>query len=162
VLCVYPPKKRVGKVGTPRAYKARLVAVFTAKGCRVFTQDSILQALSIMDISGSEIMRGMCSGGLYIQGEVPHKTIEHVKSKKTTDISLYDRVHMVTGHQGERGMEWHRRNSINARYTSEDANAPRLACNGCITGGMRQTSTDHRREHREMPTRAGQAFSLDV
>ena len=25
MLCLYPPKKRVGKVGTPRAYKARLV-----------------------------------------------------------------------------------------------------------------------------------------
>ena len=38
----------------------------------------------------------------------------------------------------------------------------RSAWEACIQGGMKQSSTDHRREHRERPTAPGQSFSLDA
>ena len=59
-------------------------------------------------------------------------------------------------------MAWHQKNSINAAYTFRDATAPRPVCASCVYGSMRQTSTDHRRQHREQPTVAGQQFSLDA
>ena len=76
--------------------------------------------------------------------------------------STYDRVHMVTGHPGLHGMNWHRQHSINAAYSSHDAAAPRPVCTACVYGSMHQTNTNHRREHRPQPTLPGQQFVLDA
>ena len=76
--------------------------------------------------------------------------------------SLYDHVHSVLGHPGYAGMAWHQKNTVNAAYTFRDASASRPVCASCVYGSMRQTNTDHRRQHREQPTVAGQQFSLDA
>ena len=70
-------------------------------------------------------------------------------------VSLYDHVHMVTG------MAWHLKNSTGAKYSEEDASKQRGACKGCVYGTMHQTPTDHRREHRDLPSKPGQFFTLD-
>ena len=62
-------------------------------------------------------------------------------------------------------MQWHNKNTLNAQYTAEDENKVRPVCfipPICIIGGMKQTSTDHLREHRENPTRPGQIFVMDA
>jgi hypothetical protein len=59
-------------------------------------------------------------------------------------------------------MMWHKKNTPGADFTDEDANMPRGLCTGCILGGMRQGSTDHRRDHRPTPSLPGQQFSLDA
>ena len=59
-------------------------------------------------------------------------------------------------------MAWHQKNTANAAYTFRDASASRPVCASCVYGSMRQTNTDHRRQHREQPTVAGQQFSLDA
>ena len=69
---------------------------------------------------------------------------------------------MFTGHLGNDGMIWHMKNSTNAKFIEEDANRQRGACKGCVYGTMHQTGTDHRREHRDLPVKPGQCFSLDA
>ena len=64
--------------------------------------------------------------------------------------SIYDRVHLVTGHPGQLAMSWHRTHSINAGYTQRDATQSRPVCHTCAYGSMHQTKTDHRRIHREI------------
>ena len=59
-------------------------------------------------------------------------------------------------------MAWHQKNTVNAAYTFRYASASRPVCAFCVYGSMRQTNTDHRRQHREQPTVAGQQFSLDA
>jgi hypothetical protein len=76
--------------------------------------------------------------------------------------SKYDEVHNALGHPGKFGMSWHNKNTLNAQYTIEDENSSRPVCEGCIFGGMKQTSTDHLREHRMNPTRPGQIFVMDA
>jgi hypothetical protein len=88
-----------------------------------------------------------------------HETVLYTNAQPA---SLYEHVHNCLAHPGKAGMEWHRANTPGAAYTTEDANKPRGLCRGCVEGGMRQASTDHRRQHRPPPTRAGQEFSLDA
>ena len=59
-------------------------------------------------------------------------------------------------------MAWHQKNTVNAAYTFPDASSSRPVCAACVYGSMRQKNTDHRRQHREQPTVAGQQFSLDA
>ena len=76
--------------------------------------------------------------------------------------SIYDRVHLVTGHPGQLAMSWHRTHSINAGYTQRDAAQSRPVCHTCAYGSMHQTKTDHRRIHREITDIPGQQFVLDA
>ena len=76
--------------------------------------------------------------------------------------SKFEHLHASLGHPGAEGMAWHRKHTPGADYTDADANAPRGLCSGCVLGGMRQASTNHRRNHRPLPTRPGQQFALDA
>ena len=71
-------------------------------------------------------------------------------------------MHQVTGHPGLHGMNWHQQHSTNAAYTHIDANTPRPVCTACLYGTMHQTSTDHRKVHRDPTTIPGQQFALDA
>ena len=72
---------------------------------------------------------------------------------------MYDHVHRVLGHPGEEGMQWH---TIGANYTKLDASKPRPLCLVCVEGTMRQTSTDHRREHRISSGVVSSQLTLDA
>ena len=76
--------------------------------------------------------------------------------------SLFDHVHLVTGHPSPSVMAWHRKNSINAAYTTKDASLSRPVCQSCVYGGMHQTRTDRYRQHREYTDIPGQQFTLDA
>ena len=89
-------------------------------------------------------------------------TKQRVLYANARPTSTYEHVHSSLGHPGKAGMEWHRKNTPGAAYTDEDANKPRGLCAGCVLGGMRQASTDHRRVSRPPPTRPGQQFVLDA
>ena len=138
------------------------ISVFSTEGCRIFKFDSVREALKLMHTDGVEIMRGICHNGLYHED----------KSFKNNDINMflthskyeskYDQVHLALGHPGQYGMQWHSENTLNAKFTQEDKNNVRPICEGCILGGMRQSSTDHLREHRINPTRPGQIFVMDA
>lgn len=139
------------------------IAVFTTEGCRIFKLDSVRDALVTMHDTGTEIMRGLCHHGLYYEDkEFVKRTNFKMFLTHTKSISKYDEVHLALGHPGKLGMEWHRKNTINAQYTTEDEQFVRPVCEGCVYGGMRQTSTDHLREHRINPTRPGQIFAMDA
>lgn len=139
------------------------VALFTTEGCRVFKLDSVRDALALMHTSGTEIMRGLCYQGLYHEDKnFVHNIDYRMLMTHTKAPSKYDEVHLALGHPGKVGMEWHRKNTLNAQYTPEDEQVVRPACEGCIFGGMKQTSTDHLREHRCNPTRPGQIFVMDA
>ena len=138
------------------------ISVFSTEGCRIFKFDSVREALKLMHDNGTEIMRGTCVNGLYHEDKTFKNTdikmfLTHSKVK-----SVYDEVHLPLGHPGNAGMQWHNKNTLNAQYTTEDENKIRPVCEGCIIGGMKQTSTDHLREHRENPTRPGQIFVMDA
>ena len=59
-------------------------------------------------------------------------------------------------------MNWHQKHSTNAAYTTTDTNTPRPLCTACIYGIIHQTSTDHRKVHRDPTTIPGQQFALDA
>ena len=143
--------------------KFQCVAVFTTEGCRIFKIESVRNALAIMDKSGIEIMRGICKQGLYHEDKsfVSNNSIRMLMTS-TKPTSKYDEVHLALGHPGKSGMEWHRKNTLHADYTNEDADRVRSVCEGCVFGGMKQHSTDHLREHRQNPTRPGQIFVMDA
>ena len=69
---------------------------------------------------------------------------------------------MITGHPGEKGMKWHKENSVNAEYNDQDENKERGICKGCVYGSLNQTPTDHLRVHRGIPLIPGQCFCLDA
>ena len=69
---------------------------------------------------------------------------------------------MACNHPGLEGMAWHRENTVGAAYKSADADKARGLCKGCIEGGMRQTGTDHRRDHRLPPRHPGSQFAMDA
>jgi hypothetical protein len=57
---------------------------------------------------------------------------------------------------------WHRKNSVNAQYTTKDAtDSTQKICEACVRGGMRHISTDHRKEHQPEVIRPGQKFTID-
>jgi hypothetical protein len=166
------------------------VVIFTSEGMRCFSIESIREALALIDKLGVEIIRGYISNGVYVYNPSQEKSInedvtnkniintkhspicKEITTKSNTSatlyltqfkpVSLYDHVHMVTGHPGNIGMLWHLKNSTNAKFTEEDANKQRGPCKGCVYGTMHQTGTDHRREHRDLPVKPGQCFSLDA
>ena len=139
------------------------VAIFTTEGCRIFKIDSVREALATMHTSGIEIMRGLCHNGLYHEDKnFVNSTEYRMLIAKTKTTSKYDEIHNALGHPGKSGMAWHRKNTLHAEYTIEDEQSERSICEGCIFGGMRQTSTDHLREHRINPTRPGQIFVMDA
>ena len=124
------------------------IVIFTSEGMRCFTYESSRTALQLVDQVGVEVVRGYISNGVYIHD--PHRNIKSKeKSINTADkinnivlqtasmflaqfkpSSLYDHVHMVTGHPGIAGMAWHLKNSTNAKYTEEDASRQRGTCKG--------------------------------
>ena len=121
------------------------VVIFTSEGMRCFSIESIREALALIDKLGVEIIRGYISNGVYVYNqneekliskvvskeEIAHKTLSPVDKEpiiKTNTsptlyltqfkpVSLYDHVHMVTGHPGNIGMLWHLKNSTNAKFT---------------------------------------------
>ena len=117
------------------------IALFTTEGCRIFKLDSVRQAIKDMHDNGIEIMRGLVNQGLYHEDKsfIPTKSLRMLMAS-TKSASKYDQVHLVLGHPGKKGMEWHRKNTLNADYTQEDAELIRPVCEGCAYGGMRQTS----------------------
>ena len=76
--------------------------------------------------------------------------------------SLYDHVHLVTGHPGPVAMAWHQKHSTNAAYSTQDARQSRPVCTSCTYGGMHQTRTNHHRVHRVPTTFPGQQWVLDA
>jgi Reverse transcriptase (RNA-dependent DNA polymerase) len=76
--------------------------------------------------------------------------------------SLYDHIHLVTGHPSPSVMAWHQKNSTNAAYTAKDAAQSRPVCQSCVYGSMHQTRTDRYREHRPHTTIPGQQWSVDA
>jgi hypothetical protein len=77
-----------------------------------------------MNNNGAEILRGFMSDGIYTTQESSATTkicsvalyLANFKS-----ASSYDHVHMVTGLPGAKGILWHQKNSLNAKYTLPDA-----------------------------------------
>ena len=138
------------------------VAIFTAEGVRVFELESIKDALKKIHKEGVEVIRGLLSDGIYItqKSELLHSSKLFLAQFKPK--SLYDHIHMITGHCGEKGMKWHKQNSINANYSEHDENKERGICKGCVYGSLSQTPTDQYREHREVPIIPGQCFCLDA
>ena len=76
--------------------------------------------------------------------------------------SLYDHVHLVTGHPSPSVMAWHQKYSLNAAFTAKDAGMSRPVCQSCVYGSMHQTRTDHHRQHRLRTTIPGQQFTIDA
>lgn len=142
------------------------VAIFTTEGVRVFRFDSIRAALKLIDEKGTEILRGYISDGIYIidreQNAKKIQDDQYMFLARFKPQSLYDHVHMVTGHPGQHGMKWHKQNSVNSQYTIEDENRHRGICQGCVYGSLSQTGTDHFRDHRPNPHLTGQCFALDA
>lgn len=164
------------------------VVIFTNEGMRCFIFESIREALELIDKLGVEVIRGFISNGIYVYKPNENandnnnnplspkvnnfKTDSDIKIEVNKEASvyltqfkpssLYDHIHMVTGHPGHDGMIWHLKNSTGAKYTEEDTSRQRGTCKGCVYGSMHQTATDHRREHRDLPTKPGQCFTVDA
>ena len=141
------------------------IAVFTTDSVYIYNQDSVKSALNQMSKNGVEILRGYISDGIYTTQ--PNQTIlsscaANLYLANFKPASLYDHVHMVTGHPGVRGMLWHQKNSLNAKFTTPDASRQRSTCKGCVYGSLAQTGTDHHRVHRAIPQKPGQCFTLDA
>jgi hypothetical protein len=135
------------------------IAIFSTEGVRVFTMDSIKHALQLIHVSGVEVLKGYVSDGIYITDPKPNNK-HSIYLAQFKPVSLYDHVHMVTGHPGEKGMQWHKENSLNSKF---DENVKsRSVCKGCVYGSLASTPTDHFREHRPLPVIPGQCFSLDA
>ena len=140
------------------------VAVFTTEGVRIFEFDTVREALKLMDAQGVEILRGYESDGIYVTDKTEYTPMKKNKLflAQFKPVSLYDHIHQATGHPGEKGMKWHRENSLNAKYTDKDELKDRGICQGCVFGALSPTNTDQYRTHREIPLIPGQCFSLDA
>ena len=162
------------------------VFIFTKEGCRAYSYDSVSSAIQSMSLTGVETLRAENRNGLYVmtppseptrllavqvQDTPPTPptpptpramTQDTLLYKDAVPLSIYDRVHMSCNHPGLEGMLWHRNNTVGAAYQSEDAAQARRLRKGCIEGGMRQTGTDHRRDHRLPPNHPGSQFAMDA
>lgn len=146
--------------------------LFDSNGCHSFKTTSIARDIMNIKNNGVEVARGLLSNGLYCSVPLPDKlmamTLERAATPdalmyiNATPDSKYEHVHATLGHPGAQGMQWHRKNTPGAQYTDDDANKPRGVCRGCVLGGMRQKSTDHKRIHRAKPSHPGQQLSLDA
>ena len=121
------------------------ISVFSTEGCRIFKFDSVREALKLMHDHGTEIMRGHCHNGLYYEDKSFQNNDIKMFLTHSKHESKYDEIHRALGHPGKFGMKWHNENTLNAQFTKEDENMSRPVCQGCILGGMKQTSTDHLR-----------------
>ena len=117
-----------------------------------------------MNDKGTEILRGYENDGIYVtdKDEYKHDSKQTMFLAQFKPMSLYDHLHLVTGHSGTRGIKWHRENSLNANYSEKDENRDRGICQGCVFGALGPTNTDQFRTHREIPIIPGQCFSLDA
>ena len=138
------------------------VAVFTAEGSRIFEHKSVKNALTMMHNEGVEILSAIEDNGIYVTTNTIFTTNHKIFMAQFKPKSQYDHIHHVTGHPGQRGMKWHKENSLNASYSDEDMKRVRGICQGCVYGSLSQTPTDHNRQHREIPLIPGQCFSLDA
>ena len=92
--------------------------------------------------NGTEIVRAYQENGKYVLNR--NEELSKPNNKKNTNtlflaqfkpVSLYDHVHLVTGHPGKEGMKWHLENSRHAKYTESDAQRQRGTC--CRTTNVR-------------------------
>ena len=181
--CLLIPNMTDTLISVSAACKKGNTFIFDSHGCHAYVTTSIANEIKDIEANGKEVLRGEQRGGLYhmvpIISRLPnvpavpsHYTLHQDSSgphgtetllyTNAQPASKYEHVHLTLGHPGTVGMNWHRKNTPGADYTDDDANKPRGLCNGCVSGGMKQASTNHRREHRPSPTKAGQQFSLDA
>ena len=80
------------------------VAVFTAEGSRIFEQNSVKNALTMMHNEGVEILSVIEDNGIYVSTRTNFNTNHKVFMAQFKPKSHYDRIHHVTGHPGQRGM----------------------------------------------------------
>ena len=181
--CLVIPGMTDTLISVSAACKKGHTFIFDVNGCHGYKTDSIRSIVTDMKENGQEVIRGELRGGLYHMIPIPEKIMNisptpilppssvSVPSTRVQEVVLYtnatpaskfEHVHCALGHPGVAGMEWHRKNTPGADYTTEDANKPRGLCKGCVEGGMRQASTDHRRQHRPPPTGPGVQFSVDA
>ena len=101
-----------------------------------------------MDATGVEVLRGFTEDVVYVTQLQPstNQNSHRLFLAKFRPKSLYDHIHNVTGHTGERGMKWHRDNSLNGKYTDDDVDKHRGVCQGCVYGSLHQTRTDPYRD----------------
>ena len=152
-----------GKTGTPNG------VFFTSEGMRAFKLDKhARKAMHQLHTHGTEVVRAYISNGVYVlkreDDSIPQSTplANNLFLAQFKPNSQYDHLHIVTGHSGKQGMLWHHNNSRHAKYSEIDESRQRGACSGCVYGAMTQMATDHRRIHRDIPTRPGQCFALDA
>lgn len=120
------------------------------------------RAMKTLHDDGTEIVRAYQENGVYVLNRneklsKPNNANDNIKifMAQLKPVSLYDHIHLVTGHPGKEGMKWHLENSRHAKYTETDAQRQRGACKGCVYGTMMQIGTDHRRLHRDLPSKPG-------
>ena len=70
---------------------------------------TVREALKLMDESGFEILRGHECNGLYVtdKNEYTSKKGSSIFVAQFKPVSLYDRIHQVTGHSGKKAIKWH-------------------------------------------------------
>ena len=142
------------------------LVVFTWEGMRGFEMnEASRRAMKTLHDDGTEIVRAYQENGVYVLNRneklsKPDNVNDNIKifMAQFKPVSLYDHIHLVTGHPGKEGMKWHLENSRHAKYTETDAQRQRGACKGCVYGTMTQIGTDHRLLHRDLPSKPGQCF----
>ncbi len=149
------------------------VCIFTRTGFNAYPLQSINNAMKMLTLC-KPTMSGTRRNNLYELDSGPSPISNEVRlflMGIQLDVqmnlcsvkckSLYLQVHHVTGHPGVFSMNWHRKNSLGAQFTRQDAERTRELCTACVEGKMRKVGTDHHREHREEPLRTGQQFTVD-
>ena len=117
------------------------VAIFTAKGVRIYEHNSIIHALSITHKDGVEILRGLKENGIFVSRKSQFNVNHRPFMAQFKPKSQFDHAHHVTEHPGERGMKRHRQNSINTNYSDDDMNKLFSICKGSVYGSLSQTLT---------------------
>ena len=95
------------------------IVVFTWEGMRAFEMnEASRKAMKTLHDDGTEIVRAFQENGVYVLKR--NEELSNPNKKKDTNtlflaqfkpVSLYDHVHLVTGHPGKEGMKWHLENS---------------------------------------------------
>ena len=135
---------------------------------RAFEMNEVSRnAMKPLHDDGTEILRAYDENGVFVLKR--NETLSNPNNKKETNtlflaqfkpVSLYDHVHLVTGHPGKEGIKWYLENSRHDKYTESDAQRQRGSCKGCVYGTMTQMGTDHHRLRCDIPSQPGQCFSL--
>ena len=114
------------------------VCIFTKNYFQAYPVTDIVKALEMISTCQPTIS-GIRRNNLYELAEKPAPIPREVSLflmdvfVNLSDVrpkSLYLKVHYVTGHPGVYGMEWHKKNSVNAQYTKQDAEQNRDICPG--------------------------------